>query len=264
MLTEGESREKLEKQPSGETRSLLSPEKEQTLLPVSPKAGQGQEDGRKAGKKPQGREGDDSFTAGTTKGTGERYLPFELKGERGPPLKKGGALQVRNRAPLSRRAPYPLLEKRKMAGRKSGRRSRLPIEEKWKRLYLKKKFPGNTGKPLKTIFYPSDRKKEKSRMTKVNEQVEMVKKSLELLQTELSRVIVGQEELIRQVFICLLCGGHALIEGVPGLGKTLIVKSLGQVLNLKYSRIQFTPDLMPADIIGTNIVNEDAGRKTFF
>ena len=101
-------------------------------------------------------------------------------------------------------------------------------------------------------------------MTKVYEQVEMVKKSLDLLQTELSRVIVGQEELIRQVFICLLCGGHALIEGVPGLGKTLIVKSLGQVLNLKYSRIQFTPDLMPADIIGTNIVNEDPEGKRFF
>ena len=101
-------------------------------------------------------------------------------------------------------------------------------------------------------------------MTKVYDQVEMVKKSLDLLQTELSRVIVGQEEIIRQVFICLLCGGHALIEGVPGLGKTLIVKSLGQVLNLKYSRIQFTPDLMPADIVGTNIVNEDPEGKRFF
>ncbi|MBI4768023.1 MAG: MoxR family ATPase [Deltaproteobacteria bacterium] len=101
-------------------------------------------------------------------------------------------------------------------------------------------------------------------MTKVYKQVEMIKKSLDLLQTELSRVIVGQEELIRQVFICLLCGGHALIEGVPGLGKTLIVKSLGQVLNLKYSRIQFTPDLMPADIVGTNIVNEDPDGKRFF
>jgi MoxR-like ATPase len=101
-------------------------------------------------------------------------------------------------------------------------------------------------------------------MTKVYEQVEMIQKNLDLLQTELSRVIVGQEELIRQVFICLLCGGHALIEGVPGLGKTLIVKSLGQVLNLKYSRIQFTPDLMPADIVGTNIVNEDPDGKRFF
>jgi MoxR-like ATPase len=101
-------------------------------------------------------------------------------------------------------------------------------------------------------------------MTEINEQVDRVQKSLEQLQTELSRAIVGQEELIRQVFICLLCGGHALIEGVPGLGKTLIVKSLGQVLNLKYSRIQFTPDLMPADIIGTNIVNQDTNGNRFF
>ena len=86
----GESREKLDKQPSGETRSFLAPEKEQALLPVPPKGGQGQEDGRKTGKKPQGREGDDSFTAGTTKGTGERYLPFELKGGKGPSFKEGG------------------------------------------------------------------------------------------------------------------------------------------------------------------------------
>jgi MoxR-like ATPase len=101
-------------------------------------------------------------------------------------------------------------------------------------------------------------------MTKVIEQMELIKKSLEQLQTELSKIIVGQEELIRQIFICLLCGGHTLIEGVPGLGKTLIVKSLGQVLNLKYSRIQFTPDLMPADIVGTNIVNQDANGNRFF
>lgn len=101
-------------------------------------------------------------------------------------------------------------------------------------------------------------------MTKINEQSERVRMSLDQIQTELSRVIVGQEELIRQVFICLLCGGHALIEGVPGLGKTLIVKSLGEVLNLKYSRIQFTPDLMPADIVGTNIVNQDTDGNRFF
>ncbi|MBI4768024.1 MAG: hypothetical protein HY787_26090 [Deltaproteobacteria bacterium] len=86
----GESREKLDQQPSGETRSLPAPEKEQALLPVPPKAGQGREDGRKTGNKPQGREGDDRFTAGTTKGTGERYLPFELKGEKGPSFKEGG------------------------------------------------------------------------------------------------------------------------------------------------------------------------------
>ncbi|MEW6187895.1 MAG: MoxR family ATPase [Thermodesulfobacteriota bacterium] len=101
-------------------------------------------------------------------------------------------------------------------------------------------------------------------MNRVDEQVDRIKKTLEKIQTELSRVVVGQEELIRQIFICLLCGGHALIEGVPGLGKTLLVKSLGRILHLKYSRIQFTPDLMPADILGTNIVNQDDSGNRFF
>ncbi|MFC1892078.1 AAA family ATPase [Thermodesulfobacteriota bacterium] len=96
------------------------------------------------------------------------------------------------------------------------------------------------------------------------DKAESIKKNFELVSNELSKVIVGQKELIQNLFICLLCGGHALIEGVPGLGKTLIVKTLSQVLNLKYSRIQFTPDLMPADILGTNIVNEDEKGKRYF
>jgi hypothetical protein len=87
---EGETREKLEKQPSGEARSLLALEKEQAKLPIPPKAGQGQEDVRKAGGKPQGREYDEGFTAGSSKGTGERLLPFELKGGKGPSFKEGG------------------------------------------------------------------------------------------------------------------------------------------------------------------------------
>lgn len=86
----GESREKLDQQPLGETRSFLTPEKGRALLPGSPKAGQGQADDRKTGKNPQGREGDDGFTAGTTKGTGERFLPSELKGGKGPSFKEGG------------------------------------------------------------------------------------------------------------------------------------------------------------------------------
>ncbi len=98
----------------------------------------------------------------------------------------------------------------------------------------------------------------------IDQQAEAVRKGLEEIQKELGKVVVGQEELIRQIYICLLCGGHSLIEGVPGLGKTLVVKSLGQVLQLRYSRIQFTPDLMPADIIGTNIVNQDAAGNRFF
>ncbi len=84
------------------------------------------------------------------------------------------------------------------------------------------------------------------------------------LKTEIGRVIVGNEELIQQVFIALICGGHCLLEGVPGLGKTLMVKSLGEILSLTFSRIQFTPDLMPADITGTNVLTDDpSGRKVF-
>ncbi len=82
---------------------------------------------------------------------------------------------------------------------------------------------------------------------------------------ELSRVIVGQKEVIEKILIALLSGGHVLIIGVPGLAKTLLVKSLASILDLKFSRIQFTPDLMPSDIIGTDIIEEDpaTGRRHF-
>ena len=100
--------------------------------------------------------------------------------------------------------------------------------------------------------------------TEAIEKAESIKKNFDIITGELSKVIVGQTELIQDLLICLLCGGHALIEGVPGLGKTLIVKTLSQVLDLKYSRIQFTPDLMPADILGTNIVNEDEKGNRYF
>lgn len=101
-------------------------------------------------------------------------------------------------------------------------------------------------------------------MEKQNSNTVLIKESYILISDELSKIIVGQELLIRHLFICLLCGGHALIEGVPGLGKTLIVSSLSRILDLKYSRIQFTPDLMPADILGTNIVKEDKkGNRNF-
>jgi len=97
-----------------------------------------------------------------------------------------------------------------------------------------------------------------------NAEVESIRKNFSLIANELAKIIVGQELLIKHLFICLLCGGHALIEGVPGLGKTLIVRSLSKILDLKYSRIQFTPDLMPADILGTNIVKEDGrGNRSF-
>jgi MoxR-like ATPase len=84
------------------------------------------------------------------------------------------------------------------------------------------------------------------------------------LESELKKVIVGHDEVLEQVVACVLAGGHALLEGVPGLGKTLLVKTLATALDLEFRRIQFTPDLMPADILGTQVVQEDeSGRKKF-
>ena len=84
------------------------------------------------------------------------------------------------------------------------------------------------------------------------------------LEREVHKVIVGHDEIVDQVLIALFAGGHVLLEGVPGLGKTLLVRTLAGCLDLSFSRIQFTPDLMPADIIGTNIIVEDAeGRRHF-
>ena len=83
------------------------------------------------------------------------------------------------------------------------------------------------------------------------------------LETELARLIVGQKELVRDTVIALIAGGHTLLEGVPGLGKTVLVRSLGQALKLSFARIQFTPDLMPADIVGTNVIREEKGRREF-
>lgn len=81
---------------------------------------------------------------------------------------------------------------------------------------------------------------------------------------EVSRVIVGNDEVIAGVMTCLLVKGHVLLEGIPGVGKTKLVQTLADVTHLKFSRIQFTPDLMPGDIIGTNVVREDASGKKFF
>src|SRR5947209_10154503 len=84
------------------------------------------------------------------------------------------------------------------------------------------------------------------------------------VQNEIGKVIVGHGDIVHGVLTCLFVGGHALLEGVPGLGKTLLVRTLSQVLDLKFSRIQFTPDLMPADIMGTNIITETPDGKRIF
>ena len=78
--------------------------------------------------------------------------------------------------------------------------------------------------------------------------------------TELRKVIVGQDEVVEQVLVALFTGGHCLITGVPGLAKTLLIKTLAEILDLSFKRIQFTPDLMPSDITGTEILDESNGR----
>ncbi len=87
--------------------------------------------------------------------------------------------------------------------------------------------------------------------------------SVERVRQEIGKVIVGQQDVVESVLICLLAGGHVLLEGVPGLGKTTLLRTLARVLHLKYSRIQFTPDLMPADIVGSMMIEtDDRGAKS--
>ncbi len=86
---------------------------------------------------------------------------------------------------------------------------------------------------------------------------------LNRVREEIGKIIVGQQEVVEGVLTCLLAGGHVLLEGVPGLGKTTLLRTLSRVLHLRYSRIQFTPDLMPADIVGTNVIHEEKGRREF-
>jgi MoxR-like ATPase len=101
-------------------------------------------------------------------------------------------------------------------------------------------------------------------VAEIEARMERARRAFDALKAEMARAIVGHEELVEQVFVALVCGGHCLLEGVPGLGKTLMVRSLGEVLSLSFSRIQFTPDLMPADITGTNVLSDDpSGRRVF-
>lgn len=92
-------------------------------------------------------------------------------------------------------------------------------------------------------------------------QVESFSRSVEQIKQEIKKDLVGQEDIVNNVIIAIIAGGNVLLEGVPGVGKTRLVRSLGKVLELPFSRIQFTPDLMPSDVTGTNVIEKDAAGK---
>jgi len=98
----------------------------------------------------------------------------------------------------------------------------------------------------------------------IEEKAQQFRQTFDAIKTEIQKRIVGLDNVVDTVISALFLGGHVLLEGVPGLGKTLLVKSLAESLDLTFSRIQFTPDLMPADILGTNIIEETGtGQKAF-
>ena len=98
----------------------------------------------------------------------------------------------------------------------------------------------------------------------LKQQLDEFRKDFHRLKSEISKVIVGQQEILDDTLISLIAGGHVLLEGVPGLGKTLTVRTLADALHLEFHRIQFTPDLMPADLIGTQVIAEAGdGHKVF-
>jgi MoxR-like ATPase len=101
-------------------------------------------------------------------------------------------------------------------------------------------------------------------MSQSNMPIEEFSRLAQAIEAEIGRVIVGQRDVVRGVIICVLSGRHVLLEGVPGLGKTQLIRTLADVLDLHFSRIQFTPDLMPSDIVGTDILEEtEEGRRAF-
>ena len=97
-------------------------------------------------------------------------------------------------------------------------------------------------------------------LTEINERISQESSFIDEIKRALREVIVGQEELVNRILIGILANGHILLEGVPGLAKTLVVKSLAQLINTKFQRIQFTPDMLPADLIGTLIYNQNSGE----
>jgi MoxR-like ATPase len=100
-------------------------------------------------------------------------------------------------------------------------------------------------------------------MAEIDGQVQAFRESFARVKDEIGRVVVGHSDIVEGVLTCLVAGGHVLLEGVPGLGKTLLVRTLAQTLDLSFGRVQFTPDLMPADISGTNILVEEENHRRF-
>src|SRR5271156_244391 len=102
-----------------------------------------------------------------------------------------------------------------------------------------------------------------SSATQMQERANAFRDAYKRVFNEINKVIVGHTDIVHGILTCLFVGGHVLLEGVPGLGKTLLVRTLAQALDLGFNRVQFTPDLMPSDIIGTNIIVETEGRRVF-
>ena len=104
-------------------------------------------------------------------------------------------------------------------------------------------------------------KSEEKKTGEVRDEVVRFRKKITTLREEVGKVIVGNQGVVDGVIVCMLAGSHALLEGVPGLGKTLLVKTMADAMSLKFSRIQFTPDMMPADILGTTVISDNGGKN---
>lgn len=112
--------------------------------------------------------------------------------------------------------------------------------------------------------YPEQKHQTRSRFAEARITVDSFRQNVMAIEQEVGKVIVGQQTLVRQLLLTLLGGGNALLEGAPGLGKTMLVQTLSQVIQCSFSRIQFTPDLMPADIVGTTVIAVDETNQRFF
>src|SRR3954451_17136487 len=98
----------------------------------------------------------------------------------------------------------------------------------------------------------------------LEKQVAQFKACFTRIRDEMAKMMVGQQEIVEGVLVAFFAGGHVVLEGVPGLGKPMLVRTLAEAVNLKFARVQFTPDLMPADIVGTNVIMEnEQGHKAF-